>query len=337
MCRYIVLIFVLSCASTLHAQTMRLDSIMSNDTNFRRLEKYVFRYDSLNRVVSRHSYGQDKKNGWTEYETRTYTYDDKGRVVSFTDTAHSGASVVLTTMFYDEHGNLLKKLIKNGDDDDAQVDSCTYTYDSSDRLTSFATSVHNEYPQKVEYEYNKKGILQTRKEYENIGTRIWKRDKIVDTPNPWKETVRDICDRDGRIIMHRDYNSGDTIRFEYSDGKLIKSERHAEGRITSKKQHYYDHLGNPISTDNYYEILYGGKTLEHAYTYTILYNKDIKAEDVAGIDQIFSLNLTALKNFTSGWFGDNPHFVNLPQKITSLFVHSQTDELSTTFHYSYIR
>lgn len=336
MCRYIVLIFVLSCASILRAQTMRLDSIMSNDTYFRRLEKYVFEYDSLNRVVSRHSYGKDKKNGWTEYETRTYTYDDKGRVALFTDTAHSSASVVMTTMFYDEHGNLLKKLIKNGDDDDALVDSCTYTYDSSERLTSFTTSVHNEYPQRVEYEYTKKGILQTRKEYEYIGTRIWDKDKIVDTGNPWKETVRDICDREGRIIMHRDYNSGDTIRFEYSDGRLIKSERHAEGRITSKKQHYYDHLGNPISTDSYYEILYGGKTLEHAYTYTILYNKDIKAEDVAGIDQIFCLDLTALKGFASGWFGDNPHLVNLPRKVTSVFVHSQTDEISTTFHYSYI-
>lgn len=339
MIRNIVFILVLLCAPDLHAQTMRLDSIISNDGEFRFTEKHVFKYDSLNRVVSCHSYRQDNKKNWNENQTRTYVYDDKGRLASFSDTSHySGPSVVFTTMFYDEHGNLYKKLIKAGEGEETYVDSCIYAYDSANRLTSFTTSDSYEYPQRIEYEYDKKGKLKTRKEYEYIGTRIWDKDKIVDKGNPYKETVRDLCDREGNIIMHRDYNSGDTIRFVYSNGKLIKSERHAEGRITSKKLHYYDHLGNPIITDNYYEILYGGKTLEHAYTYSILYNKDVKTESVAGLDKIFDLKIRTLKNFTSGCFGDNVQFVNLPRKVTSHFVNrSSCDELSTTFHYSYIR
>lgn len=335
--RYIVFTLVLLCISTLHAQTMRLDSIVTNDTQFDRMEKHIFTYDSLNRAVKRISLFRDIRNEWNEEVTLTYKYDMHGRVSSIIGTL-SGEVVRQTAIYYDERGNMIKKVTTHGEGDKANVDSCICTYDSADRRTSITQSTLYSNPQRIEYGYNKKGILCMRKEYENIGTRIWNKDKIVDTGNPWKEIIRDVCDREGNIIMHRDYNSGDTIRFVYSNGKLIKSERYTEGRITSKKEHYYDHLGNPISTDNYYEIQDGEKTLEHAYTYTILYNKDIKAKEVSGLEMIFDLDILSLKAFTSGYFGDGPEFLSVPCEIISKFVnYCNFEDKTTIFHYSYIQ
>lgn len=183
--------------------------------------------------------------------------------------------------------------------------------------------------------YNKKGILTYRKCLVNQGSRFWHGDKIVETEPQWIEVSQDLCDKDGNIILHRDYDTDDTIRYTYSEGhKIIKKEIYRDGHLKQRMEYNYDQHGNVISADNFYIVLMGGKLVEHAFTYTINYNLNEEIADTEGTKQGLHLLLENMKPFILDEIDYMPLMHNIPVRITS-YSDEFEEEMNAYFHYSY--
>lgn len=213
--------------------------------------------------------------------------------------------------------------------------------DGKERKTIVATSFddaqlyHTGDNRKYVNIYNKKGILTYRKCLVNQGSRFWHGDKIVETEPQWIEVSQDLCDKDGNIILHRDYDTDDTIRYTYSEGhKIIKKEIYRDGHLRQRMEYNYDQHGNVISADNFYIVLMGGKLVEHAFTYTINYNLNEDIADTEGTKQGLHLLIENMKPFILDEIDYMPLMHNIPVRITS-YSDEFEEEMNAYFHYSY--
>ena len=303
-----------------HAQKhLRLDSVRVEKRFNHRTT--VYEYDSQNRYIG------NKEDGFT------VEYDQKGRVAKTCDITKTRLlrksqgqdSDYLTTceeqyFEYDEKGHLV---LDYSQTDGNITFKNEYTYDAKDRLTSrtqyryLGKKIRD--AQKHVYIYNRKGILKARKEYIFEGTLFWQGDKIVETEPRWREVSHDRCDKAGNIILHRDYETNDTIRYFYAEEhRLVKKEMYRNGQMNSKMEYYYDHHGNVIRADNFYVTTFGTNPVKHAYTYTINYDLNTSAEDTDGIKQDLHLkNQEEMKPFILEEIDYKPKMVNIPVRVSS--------------------
>ncbi len=300
----------------------------------------VFKYDSLNRYIGNEAHGY------------TLTYDEKGRLLKARSEQKNTGNNVLkdvtidgvqapdatTVLFfeecaeYDERGNVVVEYSKTNHKYRTTYRN-EFTYDKDNRRTSY---IRYDYSysgdiadvRKHTYLYNKKGTLTARKEYTYEGSRFWQGNKIVETEPRWKEIAHDLCDKDGNIVLHSDYDNNDTIRYAYTDGnRMVSKELYREGKLQHRVEYNYDQHGNVISADVFNE------NMKHEVSHHIEYDLNAKAADTGGIKQELHLGYSALQVFIHKEIDYKPKMVNIPVHISHINF-DYDDEVNTYFYYS---
>lgn len=148
--------------------------------------------------------------------------------------------------------------------------------------------------------FDSEGVLTGRIHMIPQTSKKWVNGKIVDTGNNWQEIGRDICDRNGNIIEHKDFDNERLYRFTYDeDNRLVEYSSfyprydsvHASKRIfdkiCEKTEITYDRHGNLIHVDRYSPSSSSSKIYTHDATAIATYNLEVDADEVAGLKFIF--------------------------------------------------
>ncbi len=336
---------ILTCFLTLLSLTVCAQPVMKVDsivflTGYVKQVVVYFDYDSNGRVIAQH-YGEGENKIEYEYDGNGLLTKEITKGYTMVLSSRMGKPYISTTSYeYDTNGNLLLKYDTNSlEEEYALTDRTEYTYDSRNHRTSMTEyqfrGKNLRFSVKYEYEYTKHGVLKSRNRVENQGSRFWKGDEIVDVGERWKAVCHDLCDKNGNIIFHRNYDTNDTTRYEYLDGnQLSRCMTTNEGNVRSRMEYSYDRNGNPVRADRFYATMYGSDKINHAVTYDIYYNLDLKAEDVCGLEHALSI-VEEMGNFRRDEIDYAPRLVNAPTKIyQSSPTFSHDDKLVAHFFYS---
>ena len=228
-----------------------------------------------------------------------------------------------TILRYDERGNLIELSDSIYPDMAEELRYINfrhflYSFDENNRMISDTKMEHRNGRTsgfRFTYEYHSNRLVK-RHQFVYTRARAWKGDRIIDNPDPWKWVSTDLCDERGNIVFYRDYNSGDTIRYEYGESdRMTKRERYRNGLVFEKTEFIYDSFGNPVQL-YHSNPTFGTKNIENVTTSIIIYDLTKKADEAAGInDSDFCKRLEALKSFYDEAIDYYPNFTNLPVKI----------------------
>lgn len=227
---------------------------------------------------------------------------------------------------YDSNGNIILQYSKNENDIYDDTYRTEYTYNNSGKLIAKKHTVftpNGEVKERwgLQYEYNKKGILASRKQLAYQGTRFWRGDKIVESPELQCKVVgQDRCDKRGNIIFHRDYETGDTLLYEYDDlNRMTSVEWHNGGKTIRSYEYTYDRYGNPTRMDEFSGAgNHPNEYFVHERSYTITYDLNSKSEETAGVKQgvvtdlDFKEYMYIINRFQRPEIEYTPTFVNVP-------------------------
>ena len=311
----------------------------------------LYKYDSLNRYIGYGDHGY------------TVTYDDNGRIVKtrleqknsghnmLKDVTVNGVQVPDTTTVlfteecieYDERGNVVLEY-KNTNYKYGTTYRNEFTYDKENRRTSYIRCNYSSSGKivnmrKYTYLYDKKGILTARKEYEYEGTRFWQGNRIVETEPRWKEIAHDLCDKDGNIVLHSNYDNNDTIRYTYADGnRMVSKELYRKGKRYDRVEYSYDQHGNVISAD-VFDFYYNNMQqevphMQHEASHIINYNLNVKAADTGGVRQELHLRKSFLLPFIHNEIDYKPKMVNIPLRVSSYDYDSECEKNAYLFYSS---
>lgn len=245
-----------------------------------------------------------------------------------------GEEKYVSVFMYDSLNNIVNKRFTNNY---YTHDSIEYKYDDKGKLISKMVREYNNKGiqidcRRYDYEYNKQGILTSRKCLVNQGTRFWKGDKIVETDEQWKVVCHDRCDKRGNIIFCRDYKTADSIYYEYDDlNHMTSAEWRYSGRVFRRIEYTYDHHGNPIRSDKFTTIWRNEQpTLEHDYSYTICYDLRHTAKETAGVKQ-------AIKFFARDEIDYSPSFTNIPTRVSESYANDPEEGTTSYYYYSQVK
>lgn len=228
-----------------------------------------------------------------------------------------------TIFRYDERGNLIE--LRDSLYTDAAEDlryntfrHYLYTFDEKNRMISASkmdTKNGRTTGFRFTYDYSSNHLVK-RHQYVYTSARVWKGDRIIENFNPWKEVSIDMCDDRGNITFYRDYNSGDTIRYDYNENdRMTKRERYKNGLVSERTEFIYDRYANPIRMYHIYPS-FGAKNMDNVTTSIIIYDLTKKVDETAGTSgsDIWQ-RIDALKQYCDEAIDYYPHFINLPVKI----------------------
>lgn len=245
---------------------------------------------------------------WDDKDVSVFMYDSLNSIVNktFTNNFYNKDSIECQ---YDDKGKLISKMCREYNYKGIQIDCRRYYY-----------------------EYNKQGILTSRKCLVNQGTRFWKGDKIVETDEQWKVVCQDRCDKRGNIIFCRDYKTADSIYYEYDDlNRMTSAEWRHSGRAWKRIEYTYDRHGNPIRADEFTTIRRNEQlTLEHETSITICYDLRHTAKETAGVNKI-------IKFFARDEIDYSPSFTNIPTRVSESYANDPEDGYVRYFYYSKIK
>lgn len=240
----------------------------------------------------------------------------------------------VSVFMYDSLNNIVNKRFTNNY---YTHDSIEYKYDDKGKLISKMVREYNNKGilidcRRYDYEYNKHGILTSRKCLVNQGTRFWKGDKIVETGEQWKVVCHDRCDKRGNIIFCRDYKTADSIYYEYDDlNRMTSAEWHHSGRAWKRIEYTYDRHGNPIRADEFTTIRRNEQlTLEHETSITICYDLRHTAKETAGVNKI-------IKFFARDEIDYSPSLTNIPTRVSESYANDPEEGTTSYYYYSQVK
>lgn len=220
------------------------------------------------------------------------------------------------------------------------------SYDSLNHI-NYSKNVEDKQPtDSIKCLYNKKGILTARKYFVNQGTRFWQGDKIIETAEKWKEVGQDRCDKHGNICFHSNYESGDTLYYQYDDhNRMTSAEWHNQGSAFQKVEYSYDRNGNTIRVD-VFSLDGRGKQqrLKHQSTLNISYDLNHKAENTAGVNEGIVTEIRfndayqwAIREFIRKEIQYMPTFINIPVSIVGSHHDDPEEDIKVYYYYSMIK
>ena len=307
------LLGVLFCSFLSGQPTMKLDSaLIKGNIRATRVERYEYYPD------------YSLKSDMAE----RVAFDADGRVTNLVNFIVLRASKEKVAGYetiyrYDEMGNLieLRDSIYPELAEEMRYNSFRhnyYSFDENNRVTSSSKlEIRNGRTSgfRFTYDYSSNRLVK-RHQFVYTRARVWKGDRIVENPDPWKWVSTDSCDDRGNIVFYRDYNSGDTVRYQYDESdRMTKRERFRNGLVFERTDFIYDSFGNPLQM-TYLNPSFGAKNLENITTSIIKYDLEKKAVEAAGVSSSdLCKRFDALKRFYDEGIDYYPTFINLPVMI----------------------
>lgn len=321
----VALVALVSSLNTFAQDIIVLDSIVVKgaESDYSR-DTSVMLYDSLGRYV-----GESTSNV-------RYVYNANGKISEIVDSyqGEDGQAKYYNKFFeYDANGNVvLTYTVTNRHYMNTSRTECTYDSDNRALSRTYYEYFHKDGKlancYRYDYEY-KKGVLVSRTESIPIGTRFWDGDKIVEKEPQWKVVSNDVCDKNGNVVKHYDYENGDTLRYQYdADNRMTTREVYDDGCVRSRTEYTYDRHGNVVGAD-FFVSEGKGRALHHDLTTVINYNLNYLAKDAPLVKDKVS------RKFLSDDAIDyQSKMTNLPIRIT---VYSYDDEESHDVIFYYDR
>lgn len=298
------------------AQKYQVDSLLcETSSGYTVFDKYVFSYDSLNRMTKMTRYSRRSEGeAWGKPLETSLHYDDKGRLVRISTYYEKSSDWDFDTKKFEPKDPYIESTIFEYDEEGHKISECypsekvDYTYDNKGRKASATFFEEQEQGsqgkwspvKRYEYVYDSKGVLKNRLHLLPQNPKRWRNGKIVDTGESWLVVCTDLCDKNGNIIECRDYDSDKITRYTYDKNNRmtesrtispeydsLKVSKRIYKNITGKTELLYDSKGNVVHADNYYPTNLSSAKMNHAISVVATYDHEILASEVAGLKEAF--------------------------------------------------
>lgn len=187
------------------------------------------------------------------FATNTYTYDDRGLLLSYEETDHREARITNATYYtYNEHGHLTSST-QEFDQGPPRIIEHTYSYNDDGAIVSYSSCVVGEAPTPTEYlEYDEQGRFQKSMIDDGNGGR---RDFVICSYGSNSKLAKiDVYPYDASL---NDISKPYMIyQFSYDERGNLTSYRTTVERYTTTHKYEYDDDGNLIREEDKWEYIY---------------------------------------------------------------------------------
>lgn len=185
--------------------------------------------------------------------TNTYTYDDRGLLLTYEETDHREACTTNTFRYtYNEHGHLTSSTQESAYQESSRIIEYTYTYNEDGTIASYTTYVSDSPPSRTEYlEYDKQGrLLKITTDNDQGGRKDYIVCNYGSNGKPATITVSPYGVSIGTSSRDFDYI------FSYDDRGNITSYEYTVDSFLIKLEYEYDDDGNLIRDEDKFEYIY---------------------------------------------------------------------------------